>query len=267
MAAAVGRVAPLTLAATLCSAADAAEEELRQLQASVAAAERELEALRQEEGGESGDSGGSEDAGSGGVDLDGSGGGDRRERSASCVLGVSSVQAMRGHRRMDAGADPRTAASLGMAAPLPPPGGPARLANGMRAVRELFWRACTKGRWRDLRWLDDVQGLATRRTELDHRLALLERTSLFNDGFFIWHAGPFATVNGLRLGRLKTAAVDWEEVNAALGQLAMLVSAVASRISDEFVFQRCVAPLSTANAPIGPLLTRQPRGLCVPGTA
>lgn len=139
---------------------------------------------------------------------------------------------------MDAGASPRTAAGLGLTTPLPRPGGPARLANGVRAVRELYWRACTKGRWRDLRWLDEVQGLATRRGELDHRLALLERTSLFNDGFFIWHAGPFATVNGLRLGRLKTAAVEWEEVNAALGQLAMLVSAVASRISDEFVFQR-----------------------------
>jgi len=45
---------------------------------------------------------------------------------------------------------------------------------------------------------------------------LMQMHSL-NDVFFIWHAGKFATINGFRLGKLTTVAVDWNEINAALG--------------------------------------------------
>ena len=56
----------------------------------------------------------------------------------------------------------------------------------------------------------------------------LKRTNIFNDSFFIWHQGPYATINGNRLGRLPVAAsfgpqVDWQEVNAAWGCAALLL--------------------------------------------
>lgn len=38
------------------------------------------------------------------------------------------------------------------------------------------------------------------------RLATLGRTHVLDDAFFIWHAGPFVTINGLRLGRLPAVA-------------------------------------------------------------
>ena len=47
-----------------------------------------------------------------------------------------------------------------------------------------------------------------------------------NDAFYIWHAGPFATINGFRLGRLPVENVEWAEINAALGQVALLLSTV-----------------------------------------
>jgi len=47
-----------------------------------------------------------------------------------------------------------------------------------------------------------------------------------NDAFYIWHAGPFATINGFRLGRLSVEPVEWHEINAALGQTALLLSTV-----------------------------------------
>jgi hypothetical protein len=37
-------------------------------------------------------------------------------------------------------------------------------------------------------------------------------------------AGPFGTINTFKLGRTPTTPVDWTEVNAALGQAALLVS-------------------------------------------
>jgi beclin 1 len=40
-----------------------------------------------------------------------------------------------------------------------------------------------------------------------------------NDAFHIWHAGPFGTINGFRLGRLSVEQVEWHEINAALGQV------------------------------------------------
>lgn len=44
-----------------------------------------------------------------------------------------------------------------------------------------------------------------------------------NDSFHIWHLGPFATINGFRVGRLSTHLVDWQEVNAGVGQAAIVL--------------------------------------------
>lgn len=44
-----------------------------------------------------------------------------------------------------------------------------------------------------------------------------------NDSFLIWQQGPFATINGFRLGRLDTHLVDWQEVNAGVGQAAIIL--------------------------------------------
>jgi beclin 1 len=42
-----------------------------------------------------------------------------------------------------------------------------------------------------------------------------------NDAFHIWHSGPFGTINGFRLGRLSVEQVEWNEINAALGQVTI----------------------------------------------
>lgn len=40
------------------------------------------------------------------------------------------------------------------------------------------------------------------RARLEERLRVLGRTHVLDDAFFIWHSGPFVTINGLPLGRL-----------------------------------------------------------------
>jgi beclin 1 len=57
-----------------------------------------------------------------------------------------------------------------------------------------------------------------------------------SDAFFLWHRGPFATVNSARLGRLPGFPVEWSEINAALGQLAFLLATVAGRVG--FIFTK-----------------------------
>ena len=65
----------------------------------------------------------------------------------------------------------------------------------------------------------------------------LERSmqiNVLNDAFYIWFAGPFATINNFRLGTLPSHPVDWTEINAAFGQAALVVHTVALKCDFEF---------------------------------
>lgn len=52
----------------------------------------------------------------------------------------------------------------------------------------------------------------------------LRKTNVFNNFFDISNEGKFGTINGLRLGCLDDIKVTWHEINAALGQLVLLLS-------------------------------------------
>ena len=52
-------------------------------------------------------------------------------------------------------------------------------------------------------------------------LRKLAQCNAINDAFHIWYAGPFATINGFRLGNLTTRPIEWTEINAALGQAVL----------------------------------------------
>jgi len=69
-----------------------------------------------------------------------------------------------------------------------------------------------------------------------NELDKLKKTNVFNTVFHIWHEGHFGTINGFRLGRLPTFNVEWDEVNAAWGQTALLLYSLAN--ANSFVFQR-----------------------------
>ncbi|KKA30184.1 hypothetical protein TD95_001175 [Thielaviopsis punctulata] len=66
-------------------------------------------------------------------------------------------------------------------------------------------------------------------------LVKLQRSNVFNDTFCISHDGTFATINGLRLGRLSTKMVDWSEINAAWGHALLLLDTVAQQLEYRFV--------------------------------
>lgn len=74
------------------------------------------------------------------------------------------------------------------------------------------------------------------------QLKRLNATNALNLAFHIAHEGDYGTINGLRLGRTSNkhappdAQVDWEEVNAAFGQAALLLHTLARKLN--FTFER-----------------------------
>lgn len=65
-------------------------------------------------------------------------------------------------------------------------------------------------------------------------LQKLQRSNVYNDTFNISHDGNFATINGLRLGRLSNKPVDWPEINAAWGHALLLLVTVADKLNFNF---------------------------------
>lgn len=65
-------------------------------------------------------------------------------------------------------------------------------------------------------------------------LEKLQRTNVYNDTFCISHDGSFATINGLRLGRLSNKPVDWPEINAAWGHALLLLVTVSEKLNYKF---------------------------------
>jgi beclin 1 len=68
----------------------------------------------------------------------------------------------------------------------------------------------------------------------DARVGELVSTSVYNDAFYIWHAGHFATINGHRFGRLPSQPVEWRELNAAFGAAAAAVASVRLALGARF---------------------------------
>jgi beclin len=65
-------------------------------------------------------------------------------------------------------------------------------------------------------------------------LSRLKSTNVLNAAFHIWHSGSFGTINYFRLGRLPDMPVEWDEINAGLGQVILLLHSLATKIKLEF---------------------------------
>lgn len=71
-----------------------------------------------------------------------------------------------------------------------------------------------------------VDRLERAKAEYTHNMDVLDslrNTNVFDSLFDISYKGPFGTINGLRLGTLPETTVSWHEINAALGQIVLLL--------------------------------------------
>lgn len=99
---------------------------------------------------------------------------------------------------------------------------------------DRYWREYSKHR-RDLMVTEDeLKSLECQLAYAQAQLEKLKKTNVFNATFHIWHSGHFGTINNFRLGRLPSAPVDWSEINAAWGQTALLLTALARKMNLTF---------------------------------
>ena len=91
-----------------------------------------------------------------------------------------------------------------------------------------YWREFNEHQRKVLELRDENDGMEQQLQYTIDQLSKLKRTSVLNTAFHIWHNGHFATINGLRFGKLPNVPVEWAEINAAWGQTAFLLSTLAS---------------------------------------
>lgn len=100
---------------------------------------------------------------------------------------------------------------------------------------QAFWRSRNAFALNLSSFQDDRDALNAAYDHDAQQLERLELTNVYNDTFCIYHDGPFATINGLRLGRLPPQLnVDWSEINAAWGTAALLLATVAEKLGFTF---------------------------------
>ncbi|KAI1501170.1 autophagy protein Apg6-domain-containing protein [Biscogniauxia marginata] len=99
---------------------------------------------------------------------------------------------------------------------------------------EQFWRERNSFATRLSEFQNERDSINSKFDHDSQLLTKLQRANVYNDTFSIHHDGNFATINGLRLGRLSTKPVDWPEINAAWGQALLLVVTVADKLGYKF---------------------------------
>ncbi|XP_042220816.1 beclin-1-like protein isoform X2 [Homarus americanus] len=105
---------------------------------------------------------------------------------------------------------------------------------------ERYWREYCTHKSQLTAMEDENRSLKSQLSYTQNQLERLKKTNVFNTTFHIWHSGHFGTINNLRLGRLPTAPVAWQEINAAWGQTVLLLASLARKIGLKFSKYRLV---------------------------
>ncbi|KAG6000585.1 Vacuolar protein-sorting-associated protein 30 [Claviceps pusilla] len=99
---------------------------------------------------------------------------------------------------------------------------------------ELFWRERNAFAAKMAEFQAQRDSINAKYNHDSQLLEKLQRSNVYNDTFCISHDGSFATINGLRLGRLSNKPVDWPEINAAWGHALLLLVTVADKLDYKF---------------------------------
>lgn len=111
---------------------------------------------------------------------------------------------------------------------------------------ETFWKGRNAFAAELSAFQEERDSLQTRLAHDIKVLEALQRTNVYNDTFVIGHDGLFGTINGLRLGKLPDHPVEWAEINAAWGQVVLLLSTLAEKLGCRFKEYKLVPVGSTS---------------------
>lgn len=69
---------------------------------------------------------------------------------------------------------------------------------------------------------------------MERKVASAKHLNILTDMFVIGYDGAFGTINQFRMGQSASFAVEWNEINAAFGECALLMQTLASMVGLEF---------------------------------
>lgn len=101
-----------------------------------------------------------------------------------------------------------------------------------------YWEALGSCRIKEHCFIEQRDSIQTQIQAEQQRLDTLSQSKLPHELFCIECDGLFGTINGFRLGRLPNTEVEWEEINVAWGQAALLLHTIAQRAGSAFKFSR-----------------------------
>ncbi len=81
---------------------------------------------------------------------------------------------------------------------------------------------------------DEYNSLEEEENRIKQSLQKYMQINPINDAFHIWYAGPYGTISNFRLGSLPIKPIDSNEINAALGQAALVITIIAEAAYVEF---------------------------------
>ena len=110
----------------------------------------------------------------------------------------------------------------------------------LKAEEQSYWESFNEYQRRVLQFREEQRSTEYQLQYMTEQLDRLKKTNVLNSTFHIWHNGHFGTINSLRLGRLQTVPVEWSEINAALGQAALLLVTLARNAGAKFQRYRVV---------------------------
>ncbi|SNX86168.1 related to Beclin 1 [Melanopsichium pennsylvanicum] len=105
---------------------------------------------------------------------------------------------------------------------------------------ERFWSSYSYHSLALCKLEEERASLAMALTHDKNLLTRLQSTNVYTDAFCIGHSGGIATINGLKLGRLPGQPVEWNEINAAWGQTALLLDVLARKLGIAFKGYRLI---------------------------
>lgn len=98
----------------------------------------------------------------------------------------------------------------------------------LQALEHEFWTHCNTLSLEEMAVQEQYKAHKNRHAFMKKQHAMLSCTSVLDDLFFIAANNQYPTINQFRLGQLPGRPVDWEEVNAALGQSLLLLDCICS---------------------------------------
>ncbi|EGC35303.1 hypothetical protein DICPUDRAFT_97940 [Dictyostelium purpureum] len=104
----------------------------------------------------------------------------------------------------------------------------------LKSLEDGYWSSFSELHYEAFKNQDEREQTAVQIQWINEHLESLKQTNILNDAFHLWHDGHFGTINSLRLGKLPSQPVEWNEINAAWGLTIFLLDNIAKKLKYKF---------------------------------